>query len=238
MIATPRTRRGLPTRLATIARELLRQDCVLCGAASGTDLVCPPCARDLPRLPPGRCDICALPLAAGARCGACLARPPHYARIDAAFRFDFPVDALVRRFKYGGRLALARLLGTALGPIVRQDADVVVPMPLSRARLAERGFNQALELARVVAPMTNARLLPLACRKVMDTPPQAAMPWKERARNVRRAFACDADLSGLRVAIVDDVLTTGATMSELARVLRRAGATEVVGWVVARTPPR
>jgi predicted amidophosphoribosyltransferase len=108
-------------------------------------------------------------------------------------------------------------------------------MPLARGRLAERGFNQSLEIARVVAADTRIALLPDACRKVAETPPQAALPWKERARNVRRAFVCDADLAGRKVAVVDDVLTTGATLNELARVLLRAGATSVRGWVVART---
>jgi predicted amidophosphoribosyltransferase len=86
--------------------------------------------------------------------------------------------------------------------------------------------------------VTGTPLLPRACRKVIETPPQAALPWKERAKNVRRAFVCDADLRGARVAVVDDVMTTGATMNELARVLRKAGAVEVTGWVVARTLPR
>src|SRR5574341_553019 len=108
-------------------------------------------------------------------------------------------------------------------------------MPLARGRLAERGFNQALEIARVVAARTGIALLRDAARKVADTPPQAALPWKKRAKNVRGAFACDADLTGRRIAVVDDVLTTGATLDELARVLRKAGAAGVTGWVVART---
>jgi ComF family protein len=112
-----------------------------------------------------------------------------------------------------------------------------VPMPLARGRLAERGFNQALEIARVVATRTGIALLPHSCRKVVETPAQAMLPWKERARNVRRAFVCDADLQGRRIAVVDDVLTTGATLNELARVLRKAGAVEVRGWVVARALP-
>jgi len=108
---------------------------------------------------------------------------------------------------------------------------------LARGRLAERGFNQALEIARIVSARTGIPLLPLACRKVVDTPPQATLPWKDRAKNVRRAFVCDADLRGKRIAVVDDVLTTGATLGEVARVLRKAGAAEVAGWVVARTLP-
>jgi ComF family protein len=197
--------------------------------------LCAPCTADLPWLPRARCAVCALPLASGAVCGACIARPPRFDRVDAPFAYRYPVAPLIHALKYGGRLALARTLGEALAQAVPRDADAIVPMPLARGRLAERGFNQALEIARVVAARTGIPLARDAARKVVDTPPQAALPWKERARNVRRAFVCDADLSGLRIAVVDDVLTTGATLEALARVLRRAGAAGVAGWVVART---
>jgi ComF family protein len=153
------------------------------------------------------------------------------------FAYRYPVDGLIHALKYRNRLALARVLGELLAQSVTFDADLIVPMPLAPARLAGRGFNQAQEMARVIAAQSGIPLLPHACRKVVDTPPQAALPWKERAKNVRRVFVCDADLQGKRVAVVDDVLTTGATLNELARVLRRAGAASVRGWVVARTLP-
>jgi ComF family protein len=158
--------------------------------------------------------------------------------VQAVFAYRFPIAGLIHACKYGGRLALAGLLGRELAPHVAPDVDAIVPMPLASRRLAERGFNQALEIARPIARRTRIPLLPDVCRKVADTTPQAALPWSERAKNIRRAFACDADLRGKRIAVVDDVLTTGATLNELARVLRRAGAVEVIGWVVARTLPR
>ncbi len=111
-------------------------------------------------------------------------------------------------------------------------------MPLGPARLGERGFNQALELARVASRLTNTPLTANACRRAHDRPPQAMLPWRERAKNIRGAFVYNADLSGLRVAVVDDVMTTGATLNELARNLRKAGAAEIRGWMVARTLPR
>jgi len=181
--------------------------------------------------------MCATPLPSGTICGACLDRPPRFDRVDAVFAYHYPVDGLIHALKYRNRLAFARVLGELLAQSVTFDADVIVPMPLAPARLAERGFNQAQAMARVVAAHSGVPLLPHACRKVVDTPPQAALPWKERAKNVRRAFVCDANLKGKRVAVVDDVLTTGATLNELARVLRRAGAVSVRGWVVARTLP-
>ena len=130
---------------------------------------------------------------------------------------------------------LAPVLGRALLAVAPAGIDVIVPMPLSQGRLRERGFNQACELARFAAGALRLPLLTPACRKVTDTPPQAALVWKERAANVRNAFVCDVDLTGRRVAIVDDVMTTGATLNELARNAKRAGASYVCGWVMART---
>ena len=231
------TRALILNQCTYIVRSLVPAACVLCGAESPTQ-ICPPCDAELPRLPQRRCAVCALPLASGDLCGACLDRPPRFARVVAPFSYQFPVNALIQAYKYGGRLAHARVFGVALAAVVVPDVDVIVPMPLAPRRLAERGFNQALEIARFVAMISRVPLLPLACRKVVETPPQAALPWKERAKNVRRAFVCDADVAGRRVAVVDDVLTTGATLDELAHVLRRAGAAEVTGWVVARTLPR
>ena len=219
----------------SFAHVALPQTCVLCGAAAGASRFCAPCAPTLPRLPDPRCRWCASALTSGEICGACLEHPPAYDAVSAAFAYDFPVDALIHAYKYGHDLTLAPVLAGALVKAVRDDVDLIVAMPLSHARLRERGFNQAHEIARVVAHRLGLPLLTRACRRVADTPPQAALPWKERARNVRNAFVCDADLTGRRVAVVDDVMTTGATMHELARNLKRAGAIHVSCWVVART---
>lgn len=189
----------------------------------------------LPRLPAALCRICALPLTAGSTCGACLARPVKYDGVNAPYAYAFPVDALIQAFKYGGNLMLAPVLAAGLGGSEASRVDALIPMPLAAPRLRERGFNQAHELARIAGRRLGLPVLAHACRKVTDTSPQAALPWKERARNVRGAFVCDVDLEGRRVAIVDDVMTTGSTLDELARILKRAGAAEVRGWVVART---
>ena len=232
-------RRLFLNKCLSAGRRLLPQSCVLCGAGSGDDPFCAPCAAELPRLPDGRCAICALPLTSGAVCGACLDEPAALRARRAPFAYGFPLDALIHAYKYGGRLAHARLLGAALAPL----ASAATPTPSCRCRSRRRGSRSAASTRRSRSRAssrgaTGIPLLPLACRKVVDTPPQAALPWKERAKNVRRAFVCDADLTGRRVAVVDDVLTTGATLNELARVLRKAGAVEVQGWVVARTLPR
>ena len=118
-----------------------------------------------------------MPLPSGEVCGACLALAPRFDRVEAAFAYDFPLDGLVQACKYGGRLALSGLLGSELARAVTHRVDAIVPMPLARRRLAERGFNQALEIARPVARALRIPLLPAACRKVADTPPQATLPW-------------------------------------------------------------
>jgi ComF family protein len=191
----------------------------------------------LPYLPATHCRICATPLESGVVCGPCLRRLPHFDTVTAAFIYSYPVDALIHALKYGGQLAVARLLAEALSRADAPPPDLLIPMPLAPQRLRERGFNQAQEIARLVGARLNVEIASDICRKVVETPPQATLPWKERAHNVRGAFVCDVDLEGLRVAVVDDVITTGSTLNEVARLLRKAGATEIVGWVVARTLP-
>ena len=218
-------------------QNALPANCVLCGAASLLQCLCRACDEALPRLPLSQCRRCALPLASGEICGTCLATPPTHDGVTVAFAYGFPVDALIQKFKYGPDLTLAPVLGRLLGSTSCGEVDAALAMPLGAARLRGRGFNQAQELARVAARIRGVPLLPRACRKVSETPPQVGLPWKERAANVRGSFVCDADLRGQRVAIVDDVMTTGATVGELARVLKRAGARSVHVWVLARTLP-
>lgn len=151
--------------------------------------------------------------------------------------YAFPVDALLHSLKYQANLAMASVLADLLTARIDTDAlpDFIVPMPLHPARLRERGFNQALEIARGVSRKLGVALLPGICRRIKDTPSQTGLPWKEREKNIRNAFTCEADLRGKHVAMLDDVMTTGATLNELAKALRKSGAEHVSGWVVART---
>ncbi len=160
-----------------------------------------------------------------------------YDHVCAPYVYAFPLDALVQGLKYRGMLAIAPLLGGAIAACLDERPDVLVPMPLAGERLRERGFNQSLEVARHLARRSGIPLMPQACRRVRNTPPQAALPWKARAKNIRRAFVCDVDFSGQHVAVVDDVMTTGATLNEIARNLKQAGAARVTGLVAARTLP-
>src|SRR5437867_1741108 len=223
------------------ARRALPQHCELCAAASAYALVCAACTRELPRLGP-TCPVCSLPTPDGQICGHCLAEPPAFAATLAAFSYAFPVDRLMHALKYRGRLALAEWCAMAIlierercGPSPLPDR--LVALPLSTERQRQRGYNQAFEIARVIAAHPAVPLLRSEARRIRATPPQASLPWSERARNVHGAFACDAPLSGLAVAVIDDVMTTGASLAELATTLRRAGAKRVENWVVARTLP-
>jgi ComF family protein len=214
--------------------RLLPQDCFLCTAPSGDGLLCSACAAGLPRLGADCCPVCALPTPDAAICGACLKRAPHFDATQAVFRYEFPLDRLIQALKYGHRLACADFLGAALADLPTARPDLILPVPLAAARLAERGFNQALEIARPLARKLDARLEIRHVRRCRDTAAQAGLPWKERARNMRHAFECGIDLSGKSVLLVDDVMTTGATLDELARTLKAHGATRVENRVLAR----
>ncbi|WIM05213.1 MAG: ComF family protein [Candidatus Nitricoxidivorans perseverans] len=212
-------------------------DCLLCGAqdAAGPPRnICAACEDDLPRLPPELCPVCAETAPGGAVCGQCLKSPPHFDATFAAFRYAFPLDKLVQALKYGHRLAIADFCAQALQGLAAPIADLIVPLPLSAQRLAERGFNQSVEIARPLARALGLPLLLDGCTRPVDTVPQAMLPWKARRNNVRHAFECAVDLSGKSVIVVDDVMTTGSTLDEFARILKAHGAASVTNLVVAR----
>lgn len=214
------------------------QDCVLCAAPARQVHLCEACHTNLPWHQQAQCPLCALPSADNAICGACQKRPPAFDATRAALVYQHPVSALVQQYKYGHSLYLGRVLAQALrrrlGDAVQVDA--LVPMPLSVRRLRERGFNQAHEIAKHLA---HDFALPLAwdtCSRVRDTRAQTELPVDARAANVRGAFAVQRAVPA-RVAIVDDVMTSGASVQELSRVLKQASAQRVEVWVVARALP-
>lgn len=214
--------------------------CLLCGAPGegGLDL-CGPCRAALPWLGP-HCPVCAVPLPEGADgpCGTCLAADPPYTRILAPLYYRPPVDWLIPRLKFQGRLSHARLLGSLMAEYLAarlgDPPDLILPVPLHPTRLRERGFNQARELAVPVARRLGLPLGRGLVRRVKATRAQMELSARQRRANVRGAFAVTGPVEGLRIALVDDVATTGATLGALAQALRRAGAREVQCWVAAR----
>ncbi len=221
-----------------IAGLLFGGSCFLCRGAAEA-ILCAECDAELPRLPAELCPRCALESPGGALCGRCLAAPPHYDATLAALAYRFPADVLLQSLKFRGELALAPLLGGLLAARIAgaPRVDRIVPVPLSARGIAARGFNQAMEIARELARASGAQLAPMLCARVRDTAAQLGLPRAERSANVRGAFACRGFVAGLSIAVVDDVMTTGATLDEIARTLKAAGAERVVNWVVARTPP-
>ena len=218
---------------ALAALEWLGHDCALCGARGGLELLCEGCAAGLPELPE-HCPRCALPSPSGSLCGSCLAAPPHFDETTALWLYEFPCDRLVQALKYRAWLGLASFFARRLAPLAPRAVDLLVPMPLHPERLAQRGFNQALEIARSLAARTGVAIEPRAVHRARNTVPQTELPYDERAKNIRGAFASRLDLSGKTIAVVDDVMTTGATLNELAMVLKRSGAARVHNLVVAR----
>ena len=221
--------------LKQLQTGLLPGTCLLCGADSSEQLLCPDCSSDLPPLPENRCPQCSEQTTHGERCGACLKDPPAFTHSFACFRYEFPVDRIIHAFKYGHQLAVANW---AAQIITRQLSnnfyDLLIPLPLHPDRLRQRGFNQSTEIARRIAHKTGQHLNIEALTRSRATPPQAELPMKERSRNVRGAFECSDDLSGKRVLLIDDVMTTGATLREASRVIKLHGAIHIDIAVLAR----
>ena len=225
---------------ATVAAWLPR-DCLLCGAASNGAAshhaaLCADCHDHLPRLTTQHCPQCALPTPGAAVCGACMKHAPSFDATTALWHYDFPIDRMIQSIKYSHRLASADFFGAELAMLPRTAtvADFILPVPLSAQRLKQRGFNQSVEIARPLARQLGIPLELKHIRRQRDTTPQATLPWKERAKNIRHAFECHIDLTGKTVLVVDDVMTTGATLNELARTLKAYGAVRVENYVLAR----
>lgn len=223
-----------------------KQHCLLCDEAADAALaICTSCEAELPWLG-GHCQVCALPLPShGLVCGACLKKPPSFSRVEVPWRYAFPIDSLITRFKHQAKWPLGRLLGELLSQHLQHAfdeglsrPDLLLPVPLANKRQRQRGFNQAALLSEWLSPLLQVPLQTHWLQRVIDTPAQQLLDAATRKRNLRRAFslAPGSAVSGRHVALVDDVLTTGATAESLARLLKRAGATRVDVYCLARTP--
>lgn len=218
--------------------HLLPRHCVLCGLFSGSENLCPPCSGELPHNP-AACGRCGLPLPArlDAVCGACLKKPPPWNEAVAGLKYQYPVDQLVCRFKYNRNLACGQALGRILLDAIHHSGGplplAIVPVPLHRSRLFTRTFNQAYVLAQQLSKSLEIPVKHALLKRTRRTRAQSGLNSVQRRNNVRGAFECHRhELK--HVAIVDDVMTTGKTLEECTRSLKRAGAGWVTAWVAAR----
>jgi len=222
------------------------QTCLLCDEPAEAEMpICVACETDLPWLG-DHCQTCALPLlAAGLTCGECLLEPPAFEQVVVPWQYGFPVDSLITRFKHNAKWPFGHLLADVLGQYLQHRfdeglprPDALLPVPLANKRLRQRGFNQAAMLARWLSESLDLPCEETVLRRVKDTDAQQSLDAKSRKRNLRNAFDLmpDAQVKNRHLALVDDVLTTGATAQALARLLMNAGAARVDVYCLARTP--
>jgi ComF family protein len=242
---------GWPLRLLSGLRHLLPSCCALCGQQAQHDCaLCAPCRRQFFSQMPARCRICAMPLpdaSADPRCGDCLREPPAFDATVVAADYAAPIDQLVLALKFGEKLALAPLFAQLQADALLRLRDrlpatlpsLLTAVPLSAKRLMSRGFNQTLEIARPLSRLTGIALAPQLLTRLRDTRPQARLAPGQRRQNIASAFAvsagCAGNIAGRHIGVVDDVITTGQTLNEIAATLKRHGAVRVTNLVFART---
>lgn len=233
----------------SLLSQLLPSSCVLC-AQTGRSALCQSCRRHYFMTRPRRCVQCAMPVPVTAReirCGDCQKHQPAFDATIVAVDYAAPADQLVLALKFGARLPLAPLMADMLHDVIRHDTEcgllamptLLTAVPLGASRLQERGFNQSLEIARTLSRRFDMALVPHLLVRLRDTPAQATLPTGERRRNMRRAFAVPPaaidHVCGCHIGVIDDVMTTGATLNEIAATLKRFGAQRVTNIVFART---
>lgn len=223
----------------------LPKQCIFCGISLQQDLaICVPCFKDLPILP-HHCQVCArfMPTAIqiDSPCGACIRRKPIYQKIYALFPYEPPVIHLIIKLKFSQKLSYAQTFGELLAERVLKDwyansplPDLILPMPLHANRLRERGFNQAVEIAKPVAKYLNIPLDLTGILRIKATIAQTGLKAKERKSNLHQAFIANRDYHGLKIAVIDDVVTTGSTIESMCKTLKQNGAETIDIWTIAR----
>jgi len=236
--------------LNNVLNVVYPHQCALCGAAGWQDRdLCRDCYEELP-INHGACLVCAIPLPSEVGCieenqrlicGQCLQQSRQVDACYSALIYQSPVDKLIHQFKFQRKLHLAPLLGNLMAEALESRLtgpkplpDCIIPVPLHKTRLRERGYNQALELARPIAKRFNLPLSYHDCVRTKATLPQSDLPAEQRRNNIKGGFTVKRSLSATHVAIVDDVMTTGSTIEELAKTLKKSGVQTVEAWICAR----
>jgi ComF family protein len=230
--------------LKKICSWLLPFTCILCGHSSERNQdLCEPCYQTLVLLKKG-CLCCAIPLpekVAGLRCGQCLQKTPPFDVTHALYSYQLPITRLILELKFNQALINARILGEHLADAIQQSwyqtkvlPNIIIPVPLHATRLKERGFNQALEIARPIAKALKIPLSTTHCQRHKLTAPQSMLSAAKRQQNVKNAFTVTGNFTGQHVAVIDDVITTGNTITEFCKVLKQHGARQIDVWCCAR----
>lgn len=231
-------------KLSTFLREkvngLQLKHCLLCLETGCATHICSACAADLtaPKHPCPRCGISRV-APDTAPCGRCLRQPPYFDASTSAFDYSFPLNQVIGQLKYGDKRYWARALAQAALPAFEQacahiSAPVLVPVPMHKSKQRKRGFNQAELLARSLARYADVAFSNKLCKRIKASPPQTGLNRKNRRSNVKNGFAVSSKLPQQPLIIIDDVVTTGSTVDELARTLKQAGALEVYVFSIAR----
>ena len=216
-------------------------NCFLCGQSVYLgQLFCSHCNDTLPYMH-NSCLRCANPLSGtgGLVCGKCQRDSPPVDRSISVFHYESPINHVIQQYKFHESLFLAKWLAEFLIEQVKREYDqlpsLIVPVPLHPKRLKQRGFNQALELSKIISKKLAINHAPKLCRRLKNTSPQAELPAQDRQKNLRGVFQTNENLDGEHIVLIDDVMTTGSTLNEIAKTLKKAGAVRVDAWVIART---
>ena len=222
--------------LQRVRGRALPQSCFFCGDSSD-ETVCAPCANDLPPLAAHVCPRCQLDAANGQVCGRCLKKPPVWQHLVAQWRYEFPLDTAMVSAKYHHAFAIYRWAAAQRTAWPFAAHATLIPVPLAALRLQSRGYNQAQLIAEEMAKRFDLKVDADAAIRIRETAIQQRLNWSERRHNVRSAFVATRSFAGESVVLIDDVLTTGATLNSLARALLDAGAARVDAFVLARVLP-
>ncbi len=219
-----------------LTSPLTQQSCVLCQASASQSIAfCQACLSSLPSLDHPYCRVCAAQTH-GEICGSCLNSHPYYDSTQALLAYQYPIDSIIQHYKYQDALYLSESFGRLMADSLDfMGVDLIIPMPLHPNRMVTRGFNQSLEIAKVIAKHHQLVMDSQHCEKVKDTPPQASLAYKDRIKNMKNAFTCNTQYQDLHIGIIDDVMTTGTSLNELAKTLKKAGGSKISCYVLART---
>lgn len=226
-------------KISVLFKQVLGTSCVLCHEKTGDLGMCEACLADLPSMP-CVCTICAASLPIAGICGRCQSSPPKLDGLFVSFRFAEPLTHLIHAYKYQNQLQLAgvlkQLLVSQRPHFKLNKIDGIFAVPLSRQRLIERGFNQSHELAKMVALKIGKPLLSMDACYREDRPAQAGLNLKARQENIKGIFKLNGDFNNKNILLIDDVVTRGATLNELAKSFKKQGVDTVFGWVLAKKP--